>query len=61
MSKEVWTRDQFNKINKSFHIYGPGDLVMEVDYDDVDHIEIQNTVDAMLVILNGMWGVKDDV
>lgn len=56
MTTEVWTRDQFNPVYKSIRIYGPDDFTMDVDYDDVDHVKVQDITEQILVILNHLWG-----
>jgi hypothetical protein len=40
---------------KSFQIKGPGDLRFDVDYDDVNHYEVDLLTRQMLAILNTYW------
>lgn len=44
------------KTDKSFIVRGPGDLLLEVDYDDVDHDEVDRNVEAMVNLLNSLDG-----
>jgi hypothetical protein len=40
---------------KSFAISGPGDLHLDIDYDDVDHNVVEILYKRMLDILNQHW------
>lgn len=47
--------DEPSPIDKSFLIHGPGDLTLEVDYDDVDHEEVLADAARVVRILNEHW------
>lgn len=42
----------FDNSDKSIMITGPDGLVIEVDYDDVDHAEVNKAVKRMVDVLN---------
>lgn len=47
-----WTTEPHTTMDKRFVVQGPGDVTLYVDYDDVDHVEVDRTVAAMIDRLN---------
>lgn len=45
----------YDRSDKWIHVQGPGDLSFEVDYDDVNHDEVEQSLPKMLAILNERW------
>lgn len=45
-----WTLPDFDPVEKSLTINGP--LPLEIDFDDVDHKEVQAYAEAVVVVLN---------
>lgn len=48
----VWEIEPHSKADKHFTVTGPGDFRMYVDYDDVNHEEIDATAEEMVRVLN---------
>jgi hypothetical protein len=47
--------EKHSPIDKKFAVNGPGDLVLWVDYDDVDHDKVDADAERMVEILNVNW------
>lgn len=47
--------DPYKSYDKSIIIHGPGDLILEVDYDDVNHDEVEQQVSEIVSALNRHW------
>lgn len=47
-----WKSKRHSQIDKSFEITGPNDFKMVIDFDDVDHKEVNRVTKKMLNILN---------
>lgn len=44
--------------NKSITIVGPGDLTISVDYDDVNHRQVNDDTEKLVMLLNANWGQR---
>jgi hypothetical protein len=53
--KNPWKIRPHTKLNKSFTIEGPGDVLLAVDYDDVDHRQVEVDMQRAVEILNREW------
>lgn len=47
--------DKPNTADKYFNIHGPDDLLLRVDYDDVDHRTVRKNAKRVLAVLNAQW------
>ena len=52
---QKFTIQPHSTIDKSFDIYGPQDLLLMVDFDDVDHETVEKLTKRMVDILNEHW------
>ena len=55
MSKK-WTIEKHTTVDKSFRIFGPTDLEITVDFDDVNHTEVNKEAARLVALLNEHWG-----
>ena len=56
MAKKPFAMTNINEhLDKRIGIYGPDELYIEVDYDDVNHSLVKKGVKKMLKILNEHW------
>ena len=54
MTGPRWRMDEPDRYDKWFGVYGPNDLFLKVDYDDVDHDTVLTTTRAMVDALNAV-------
>lgn len=47
-----WTIEPHTTLDKRFQVTGPDDLVLYVDFDDVNHEEVDQQVTEMVATLN---------
>lgn len=50
--KKAFRVDEHSLTDKHFPVYGPGDLIFHVDYDDVFHDEVDELVKVAVIALN---------
>lgn len=55
MKKKIWKIEKHSMVDKSFKIYGPGDFTMIIDFDDVNHKEVNKITRKIVKILNRFW------
>lgn len=51
---EQWKTEPYDGADKQIVIYGPGTLLVYVDYDDVDHDEVDAMMPKIVEALNGI-------
>lgn len=54
-NKPVWSIQPHDSVDKHFEIYGPLDLVLKVDYDDVNHDQVDADTELLVAFLNEQW------
>lgn len=61
MSKEKFEIETHDGSDKSFAILGPelGDTFISIDYDDVNHQDIDAISEVIVEILNKHWSTKE--
>lgn len=52
MDDREWEAVPYSMIDKVITVYGPDDLVLSVDYDDVNHEEVDKRIPWLLNVLN---------
>lgn len=55
----TWRIEPHSTLDKRFRVFGPDDVLMYVDYDDVNHDQVDVTVREMISLLNEEWDVGD--
>lgn len=45
----------YSSADKYIEVHGPGDLLMRVDFDDVDQDEVEGHLEKLVAILNREW------
>lgn len=53
--KPLWKHFGFDYCDKEVEVMGPKDFRMMVDYDDVNHSQVEKITEKMIDILNKHW------
>lgn len=51
----IFTIAPHSSADKRFEISGPDELLLEVDYDDVFHEDVDRLAERMVEVLNAHW------
>lgn len=52
-----WTIEKHTELDKSFRVFGPRDIMLTIDYDDVDHEAVDLIIRNMVDTLNSYYPV----